>query len=217
VALSNLKKKFDDLHLRYQTYLAKMQDPKELIMHAINLPFNDASNLKATQFFDGLLPSKILKPAKQYFKEEVFTPWKILCCMDINCGKILLEPIDLLHRIKTDGKKYISNTILLSSLTIEQVAKLVKEFVNQIGVLYTIKRCPENIGSGEVISFPRIPVIKLVLKATTLFDEAKKRPITTPQSCDGTQMSKNLGVIIYGIKIADQAVVCLLSKQPVWL
>jgi hypothetical protein len=55
------------------------------------------------------------------------------------------------------------------------------------------------------------------LKATTLYEEAKKRPITTPQSCDGTQVSKNLGVIIYGIKIADQAAVCPLSKQPVWL
>jgi hypothetical protein len=59
------------------------------------------------------------------------------------------------------------------------VAKLVKEFANRIGLPYTIEKCWENIGSGEVISFPLIPVIKLVMKATTFFDEGKKRPITT--------------------------------------
>jgi hypothetical protein len=92
-----------------------------LITHAINLPFNDAcksdgsdtvvgsvtiirrkaqklvSNvLMQTKFFDGLVCSEILKQAKRCFKEEVFTPWKMLHCMDANGGKISLKSIDLL-------------------------------------------------------------------------------------------------------------------------
>jgi hypothetical protein len=92
------------------------------------------------------------------------------------------------------------------------VAKLVKEYANWIGLLFSIDRCPENIGSREVISFEPVPVMKLVLKATALLEEAKKRQIMMPQSCNGTQVSKNLGVIIYVFKIADRAAVCLLSK-----
>jgi hypothetical protein len=170
-----------------------------------------------TEFFDGLVPSEILKQAKRYLKEEVYSPWKILRCMDLNGCKISLESINLLRTIETDGKKYVSDTILWSSWTIKQVAKLVKEYANWIGLPYSINRCPERIGSGEVILFEPVPVMKLVLKATALFEEAKKRRITMPQSCDRTQVSKNLGVIIYGIKIADRAAVCPLSKQPVWL
>jgi hypothetical protein len=219
-----------------------MQDPMALITRAITLPFNNACQfdgsdavvdsvvikkkkvqklvakvLLKANFFDGLVQSKILKQAKRYFKEEVFTPWKMLRCMDVNGGKISLESINLLRTIETDGKKYVSNTILWSSLTLKQVAKLVKEYANRIGLPYSIDRCPENIGSGEVILSPPIPVLKLVMKATTLFEEAKKRRITTPQFCDGAQVSRNLGVIIYGIKIADRAAVCPLSKRPVWL
>jgi hypothetical protein len=236
-AIRKLQKKYDDLLLRYQTHLAKTQDPMALIVRAINLPFNDAFKfdgsdavvdsdiakrrkakklvanvLMQTNFFDGLVRAEILKQAKRYFKEEVYSPWKILRCMDVNGGKISLESIDLLRTIKTDGKKYVSDTILWSSSTIKRVAKLVEEYANRIGLPYSIDRCPELIGSGEVISFELVPVMKLVLKATALFEEAKKRQITMPQSCDGTQVSKNLGVIIYGIKIADRAVVCPLSK-----
>jgi hypothetical protein len=242
VALRKLQKSYDDLLLRFQTHLAKTQDPMALITRAINLPFNDtgefdgsdavvdsdivkrrkakklvANVLMQTKFFDGLVRCEILKQAKRYFKEEVYTPWKILRCMDVNGGKISLESIDLLRTIETDGKKYVSDTILWSSSTIKRVAKLVEEYANRIGLPFSIDRCPENIGSGEVISFEPVPIMKLVLKATALFEEAKKRRITMPQSCDGTQVSKNLGVIIYGIKIADRAAVCPLSKRPVWL
>jgi hypothetical protein len=88
VALSKLQKKYDDLLLRFQTYLAKTQDPKALITRAINLPFNDATEfdgsdavvdsviirrkkvqklvanvLMQTDFYDGLFRAEILKQA----------------------------------------------------------------------------------------------------------------------------------------------------------
>jgi hypothetical protein len=66
----------------------------------------------------------------------------------------------------------------------------VKEYANRIGLPYSIDQCPETIGSGEVISFDPIHVMKLVLKATALFEEAKKRQIAIPQSHNGTQVSK---------------------------
>jgi hypothetical protein len=98
LAFSKLQKKYDDWVLRYQTYLAKAQDPMLLLTRAINLPFKDAREfdgtdavndsaiikrkkaqklvvnvLMQTQFFDGLVWTKILKQAKRYFKEEVFS------------------------------------------------------------------------------------------------------------------------------------------------
>ena len=138
-----------------------------LLTHAINLPFIDSSEfdgsdvvedsaivkrkrvqklvanvLMQTQFFEGLIRIELLKQAKRYFKEEVFSPWKILHCMDVNSGKISLESIDLLGTIETDGKKYVSDTILWSSSTIKRVAKLVEQYASRIGVPYTITRCP---------------------------------------------------------------------------
>jgi hypothetical protein len=56
-----------------------------------------ANVLMQTTFFDGLFRAKILKQAKRFFKEEVYSPWKILWCMDVHGGKISLESIDLLY------------------------------------------------------------------------------------------------------------------------
>jgi hypothetical protein len=47
IALEKLQKKYDDLLLHFQTYLAKMQDPKSLITRTLNLPFKNARD------FDG--------------------------------------------------------------------------------------------------------------------------------------------------------------------
>jgi hypothetical protein len=143
-AIRKLQKKYDDLLSRYQTHLAKTQDLMALITHAINLPFNDACEfngsdavvdsdiakrrkakklvanvLMQTQLFNGLVRCEILKQAKRYFKEEVYSPWKILRCMDVNRDKISLESINWLLTIDTDGKKYVSDTILWSSSTIK--------------------------------------------------------------------------------------------------
>lgn len=58
-------------------------------------------------------------------------------------------------------------------MTIKHVAKLVKEFAKWIGLLYLIGRCPDKRKAREVILFPPVPVLKVVMKATGLYERAK--------------------------------------------
>jgi hypothetical protein len=92
---------------RHQSLLLKVSNPKDLVARAMNLPFEavgefDGSDvvrntekkrknrvtkfvaltLMQSSFYDGLVREEILKQAKTYFREEVYSPWKIAHCMD---------------------------------------------------------------------------------------------------------------------------------------
>jgi hypothetical protein len=107
-------------------------NPKDLVAGAMNLPFEDVGEfdgsdvvsdtgnkrknrvtkfvkltLMQTDFFGGLICQEILKQAKQYFRDEVYSPWKITWCMDQHDGKISLQSINILGTSETESNKYL--------------------------------------------------------------------------------------------------------------
>jgi hypothetical protein len=240
LAFTLLQEKYDLLTKRHQLLVADSMDPKSLTSRALNLPFKNSEQfdgsdvvltpklkqkkaetfvrnvLMQSNFMDGLIRDEIIKQAKRHIRETDYAPWKILRLKDRHGGRISLDTIDLLRTLETKEKKYVSDTILCSSSSIKRVSAIVESFAKSI-VPYSITDVPREHGKGEVISFELKDVLPIVLRATGLYEAAKERRIEIPQSCDATNITKNVSFIIYGIKVKDRAAHCPITKRPLYL
>jgi hypothetical protein len=137
-----------------QTHLLSLRNPEDLATRAINLPFNDSTSFNGTgmvndtekrkevkvekfvvklintNFFYGLVRLEIIRQVKKYYRDKIYSPWKILHVMDKKGRKISLEAIDLLRTLETDKKKCVSDTILCSSASVQCVPRIVEAFGN---------------------------------------------------------------------------------------
>jgi hypothetical protein len=84
-------------------------------------------------------------------------------------------------------------------------------------VPYHIKSLEPEHGKGKVIEFDLEKVLPVVLQATGLYEAAKEQRIGVPLSSDARNITKNLSIIIYGIKIKDRAAVCPITKRPLYI
>jgi hypothetical protein len=230
VRLCNVEAKYNNLLGQHQAYLLKTTNPLELTVRAINLPFvngiefdgsdvlaNDSEKkqdkkvrtfvtmLMGEGFFDGHVRREIIKQVKIYIRENIYVPWKIARLMDKHGSKLSMEALDLFRMLETDGqKKYLQNTILCSSGSIKRVRKIVEAFGNT-RIPYHLDALPAEHGQGEVIWFDTKTVLKLSVGACGLKQAAKERRLCYPQSCDTTNITKNMSFMMYGIKVTDRA------------
>jgi hypothetical protein len=241
VRLNNVEARYNDLLHRHQTYLLKTNDTIALTVRAINLPFVDSvefdgsdvlndsekkqqkkvrayvTMLMGEGFFDGHVRREIIKQVKLLIRETTYAPWRIARLMDKHGSKLSMESLDLFRTLETDGqKKYHRHTILCSSGSIKRVRTIIENFANT-SLPYEIDALPEDHGRGEVISFHTKTVVKLTVGACGLKEAAKERRICYPQSCDTTNITKNVSICMYGFKIVDRAARCPVSKRPLWL
>jgi hypothetical protein len=239
--LRDVEAKYTELLHRHQTYLLKTSNPIDLAVRAINLPFIDGQHFDGSDvlddsekkqgkkvrtfvttimgegFFGGQVRQEIIKQTKVYIREEVYSPWKITRLMDKHGSKLSMESIDLLRTLETDGqKKYLPNTILCSSGSIKRVRKIIEGFA-KTSIPYHLDALPPEHGQGEVISFDTKTVVKLSVGACGLKKDAEERRLCYPQSCDTTNITKNMSIMMYGFKIVDRAARCPVSKRPLWL
>jgi hypothetical protein len=219
----------------------KTNDTIALTVRAINLPFVDSvefdgsdvlndsekkqqkkvrayvTMLMGEGFFDGHVRREIIKQVKLLIRETTYAPWRIARLMDKHGSKLSMESLDLFRTLETDGqKKYHRHTILCSSGSIKRVRTIIENFANT-SLPYEIDALPEDHGRGEVISFHTKTVVKLTVGACGLKEAAKERRICYPQSCDTTNITKNVSICMYGFKIVDRAARCPVSKRPLWL
>jgi hypothetical protein len=137
--------------------------------------------------------------------------------MDKHGSKLSMESLDVLRTLETDGqKKFLPNTVLCSSGSIKRVRQIVEAHAKTT-IPYHLEALPEEHGRGEVISFDTKTVVKLTVGACGLKPHAKERRLCYPQSCDTTNITKNMSICMYGIKIVDRAARCPVSKRPLWL
>ncbi len=241
VRLNNVETRYNDLLHRHQTYLLKTNNTVDLTVRAINLPFVDGHHFDGSDvlddsekkqqkkvrayvtmlmgegFFDGHVRREIIKQVKLLMRETTYAPWRIARLMDKHGSKLSMESLDLFRTLETDGeKKYHRHTILCSSGSIKRVRTIIKNFANT-SLPYDIDALPEDHGRGEVISFHTKTVVKLTVGACGLKEAAKERRICYPQSCDTTNITKNVSICMYGFKIVDRAARCPVSKRPLWL
>jgi len=67
------------------------------------------------------LCSLLIAHVKQYLRQTVFHPAKILMRMDLAGGTLSMEGLEVLRMCETDGDKYIRNTIICCSVDISIV------------------------------------------------------------------------------------------------
>jgi hypothetical protein len=236
----SLQTNHDDMQIRLQHYLLQSHTPKNLATRAINLPFDDSTSFDGTgivddsekrrkvkvekfvamlmqsDFNNGLVRLEIIRQVKKYYRDEIYCPWKILRVMDKKGGKISLESLDLLRTLETFEKKYVWDTILCSSASVQRVARIVEDF-GKTFIPFEVGNVPERFGSGEIIRFNIKHVIKLLLSATGTARAARTRQITMPSSCDTTRISKGFGFVIMGLKFTDRGGRCPLTHRPLIL
>ena len=151
----------------------------------------------------------LLKLARTYLRETVFTPFSILREMDLAGGTLSYEGIDVLRRVETRGIKRFRGSIIPSKSEIKRMAATVE--------WYAKKFCPFSVSitkKGEAIEFDYARSMLCITRAFYLDEIGKARSLSVASSIDGASLSKNLSIIAGGVKITDLAARCPLTKRP---
>ncbi|KAL7580553.1 hypothetical protein ACA910_003678 [Epithemia clementina (nom. ined.)] len=97
------------------------------------------------------------------------------------------------------GKKYVRNTAIPSTPSIQRAAAIVQK--------YGERRFPFDHGVidgiGEHVKFNPLHCIEVAVKSAGLENSAKQRRIQLAKSVDGAKISKNLNFVMLGIKNQD--------------
>jgi hypothetical protein len=137
--------------------------------------------------------------------------------MDKHGSKLLMETLELQRTLETDGqKRFLPNTTLCSSGSIKRVRNMTEGFAKTT-IPYHLKSLPAEHGQGEVIWFNTNTVVKLTVGACGLKKAVKDQRICKPQSCDTTNITKNMSIVMYSFKVINRAARCPVSKAPLWL
>jgi hypothetical protein len=115
--------------------------------------------------------------------------------MDLEGGKLNYEAMGLLRQLETKGEKYQHNTLIPSVDELKKVANLV-ESLGKIIVSYTACIMDKR---QEKIEFEPKDVVKILLEAADLL--GLDRWVILSQAMDGSHFSKQIGFILYGLKL----------------
>ena len=130
--------------------------------------------------------------------------------MDKKGGILGYEGLEICQGVETNGERYYCGSLLPCSLDVQRAAKVVEMYANDI--------CPFKVGvldsGGEYFEFDPSDVVKILIKAYGLEQQAKERSVRISQAIDGAQLSKRMTHVLYGIKMQDHAAVCPFTNRP---
>ncbi|KAL7563493.1 hypothetical protein ACA910_008793 [Epithemia clementina (nom. ined.)] len=123
---------------------------------------------------------------RQYVRENIFSPPRILRCMDLHGGVLNYEALEALRNIETEGEPYV-RTLIPSTAQMQECSNMVERFARQF--------CPYTITHNETekaegIHFRAADVLVLLLLAGNVYDEAFVRSIQVSQSLDGALFTR---------------------------
>jgi hypothetical protein len=123
--------------------------------------------------------------ARVYFRTYVFTPLRILEAMDLAGGQLSYKGIGVLRQVESRGEEYFRGCVP-STTTIRNVGSKVEILANSL--------CPIDYfsipGQGEAFRFKIVPMVTAILKAYSLYDAAKERPVCLNVAMDGANLGK---------------------------
>jgi hypothetical protein len=168
--------------------------------------------LWTSDFFNGSIKQKMIEKVKEYYRNNIFSPEKILKAMDMAGGQLSLQGINVLRNIESYGIKFYHSSILPSSGKIKRTCEIVDNFANQIvpfkeGILET---------GGEYAKFDPVHVMNLMIKAYNLTEVAKFRSIKINQAIDAALITTNMHHTTYGLKMIDKAAYDPVSKRLIY-
>jgi len=167
--------------------------------------------LLAKAFFslgDGVAKDELLTLAKKELRRTTFAPWRILRAMDLNGGTLNYAGVEILRSLESENEKYFHGSLIPSTAELQRVARQVESFGKQHAPWERVMK-----ETGEGIEFKLETLIPTVLKAYGLEEVAKERPVVFAQSLDGTDITKNFGCIIGGLKPKDKMTICTIIKK----
>jgi hypothetical protein len=167
--------------------------------------------LLAKAFFslgDGVAKDELLTLAKKELRRTTFAPWRILRAMDLNGGTLNYAGVEILRSLESENEKYFHGSLIPSTAELQRVARQVESFGKQHAPWERVMK-----ETGEGIEFKLETLIPTVLKAYGLEEVAKERPVVFAQSLDGTDITKNFGCIIGGLKPKDKMTICPITKK----
>jgi hypothetical protein len=123
--------------------------------------------------------------ARVYFRTYVFTPLRILEAMDLAGGQLSYKGIGVFRQVESRGEEYFRGCVP-STTTIRNVGSKVEILANSL--------CPIDYfsipGQGEAFRFKIVPMVTAILKAYSLYDAAKERPVCLNVAMDGANLGK---------------------------
>ena len=150
------------------------------------------------------------KYARKHFRDNVFTPFKILREMDLAGGTLSYEGMDVLRRVETCGVKRFRGSMIPSKSELKRMASVVEWYANE--------HCPfrsHQTEAGEAIQFDYTKAtILCITDAFHLNEIGKNRSLSLASSIDGASLSKNLSIIAGGIKVTDRGARCPITSRP---
>ena len=151
----------------------------------------------------------LVKLARKYFRDTIFTPFNILKEMDLAGGTLSYEGIDILRRVETLGIKHFRGSMIPSKSEIKRLAGTIEWF--------GASKCPfvlKETSKGEAVEFDYGKAMLCITQAFHLEEIGKMRSLSVASSIDGASLTKNLSMIAGGVKVTDRGARCPLTRQP---
>jgi hypothetical protein len=226
----SLLKKYEQLVAGHQQLLMDQECSDKLCLLAINPPsvHRDTEKKKKNRisklisilmdrnYCDGATFQEIVRQAITFIRKDVYSEHNILRQMDLVGHKLSLEGIEVLRMVQKINMPFECQSILPSKSGISRVSKIVEKY-GMVIAPYSMSNLPKELGGGEIISFEETDVLPIILKASRMDEAATKRRVHVPCSSDTTRLSKNIHLMLFGLKLNDRAACCPLSKRPLFL
>ena len=174
-------------------------------------------------FLNGEVRARMIDQVRQYFRQHVFSPWKILKALDIAGFKLSLAGIEVLRNVEVASR--YGRAMLPSKSTILRCARQLEAAAIDFCPFKMIGRTFEEGGDdgsevegdsrsivGEGFEFDTVKVTQTLFKAFGLMNEAKHRSVELGLASDGAQLTNTVTHVMAGLKFYDVAMRDPLTK-----
>jgi hypothetical protein len=151
---------------------------------------------------DGNVKRINIERVRLWYRENVFTPSKVLEAMDLAGGQLSYTGLEVLRSVESNGKRY-HRGILPSTSTVQRIAKKVEAMAAEIAPVRFY-----STAHGEAFEFDSKTLLNTLLKAYKLDKVAEVRPVSMSTAMDGFKFSRTKRALASGIKFHDRAAIC---------
>jgi hypothetical protein len=158
--------------------------------------------------FNGIVRNHLIILVKKYMKAEIFSPHKIVRAMDLFGGMLSFQAIRVLRWIEGDGSAY-NHALMIPSVGVLQryMANFTAFCSNQVKCKFF------QTDSGEGFEYDERQIISIIWKGTNKDTIARDSPTSIVLTTDGVKITRNLNLVIMGIKEIEAKLMPLLASH----
>jgi hypothetical protein len=168
-------------------------------------------------YSDAVCHEALITKSKSWLRTNVFTCYNILKEMDLAGGTLGYEGIEILRAAETKRAKYYRGSVIPSIAEFKRTAKKVEKLGH---CLAPFVLGLTDAGDKEAIDFqPYWKIMGTVFRAFGLMGIGQAYSCLCVYALDGASITKNLGHVLGGFKVADPSAICpitgdLLLQNP---